>query len=69
MGWDGIITYNYDDFMEQALLDLQTPSAAIAMRGDEIAGDPTASRDQSGQVGYTSPSTIRMGIHRTDRSL
>jgi hypothetical protein len=40
MGWDGIITYNYDDFMEQALLDLQTPSAAIAMRGDEIAGDP-----------------------------
>jgi hypothetical protein len=40
MGWDGIITYNYDDFMEQALLDLQIPSAAIAMRGDEIAGDP-----------------------------
>jgi hypothetical protein len=40
MGWDGIITYNYDDFMEQALSDLQVPSAAIAMRGDEIAGDP-----------------------------
>ncbi|RAL10715.1 SIR2 family NAD-dependent protein deacylase [Aspergillus homomorphus CBS 101889] len=37
MGWDGIITYNYDDFMEQALSDLQIPSAAIAMRGDEIA--------------------------------
>ncbi|KAE8421645.1 hypothetical protein BDV36DRAFT_247219 [Aspergillus pseudocaelatus] len=40
MGWDGIITYNYDDFMEQGLSDLQIPSAAIAMRGDEIAGDP-----------------------------
>ncbi|KAL3483954.1 hypothetical protein BJX62DRAFT_248887 [Aspergillus germanicus] len=40
MGWDGIITYNYDDFMEQALSDLQVPSTAIAMRGEEIAGDP-----------------------------
>ncbi|KAL3441625.1 hypothetical protein BJX65DRAFT_313627 [Aspergillus insuetus] len=39
MGWDGIILYNYDDFMEQALSGLQIPSAAIAMRRDEIVGD------------------------------
>ncbi len=80
MGWDGITTYNYDDFMgggrrkgggggEQALSDLQIPSTAFAMRGDEIAGDLERPRDQPGQVGYTSQCTIRMGIHREDRSL
>ncbi|GLA03033.1 hypothetical protein AnigIFM60653_002629 [Aspergillus niger] len=55
MGWDGIITYNYDDFMEQALLGQEIPSVAIAMRGDKIAGDPNRFARSAGPGGLYLP--------------
>ncbi|KIW32677.1 uncharacterized protein PV07_04206 [Cladophialophora immunda] len=40
LGWDSIITYNFDNFMEIALTDAAVPNAGWAMKGDRMCGDP-----------------------------
>ncbi|KAM0723322.1 hypothetical protein Q7P37_001524 [Cladosporium fusiforme] len=49
-GWDSIVTYNFDNFMSTALEQEGVPSAAWAMRGDQLAGDPNPMAIQLGQV-------------------
>lgn len=48
-GLDAIITYNFDDFMSQALRDDGVPSAVWAMRGNEMAIDPDTLAERLGQ--------------------
>ncbi|KAK4247560.1 hypothetical protein C7999DRAFT_14384 [Corynascus novoguineensis] len=48
-GWDVIITNNFDAFMSWALTDEGVPSAAWAMRGEELAGDPNTFALRQGQ--------------------
>jgi hypothetical protein len=70
-GWDALITYNFDAFMSSALTDEGVPSAAWAMRGRELAGDPNNFALQQGQRcqwiqdvlhlhGYTPPRFFRI---------
>ncbi|KAJ6058032.1 hypothetical protein N7499_009046 [Penicillium canescens] len=49
-GWDSIITYNFDSFMEMALSTQNIPHAAWAMNGDKLAGDPDILARQNGQA-------------------
>lgn len=49
-GWDAIISYNFDNFMSIALEEEGVPSAAWAMRGEELAGDPNPMAIRLGQV-------------------
>jgi hypothetical protein len=46
-GWDAIMTYNFDDFMEGALSEQGVPHAALAMHKGKLAGYP----DQLAQTG------------------
>jgi len=41
-GWSGLITYNFDDLMGEALDQRGIPRAAWAMKGGEVKGDPNA---------------------------
>lgn len=54
-GWDAIITYNFDSFMSEALKKEGVPSAAWAMKGDRMMGDPDRLAEELGQLPWIQP--------------
>jgi hypothetical protein len=50
-GWSALITYNFDDFMGEALDRRNVPRAAWTMRGGELVGDANSLAKKQGQDG------------------
>jgi hypothetical protein len=48
-GWSGLITYNFDDLMGEALDHRSIPRAAWAMKGTEVKADPNAIAAKQGK--------------------
>jgi hypothetical protein len=51
LGWDCIVSYNFDDFMGEAIDSEHKPRVAWAMREDTMAGDPNALAEKAGREG------------------
>jgi hypothetical protein len=48
LGWDCIVSYNFDDLMGEALDAEDKARVAWAMRGDNMAGDPNTFAEKTG---------------------